>query len=75
MLLTEDHLYTQGMVILYLTQCNMISGNSLHELSEETEHRHSDSDLEWTENMYPPRDEKTLIIMMNYIRHHQSYKK
>ena len=53
----------------------MISGNSLHELSEETEHRHSDSDLEWTENMYPPRDEKTLIIMMNYIRHHQSYKK
>ena len=53
----------------------MISGNPLHELSEETEHSHSDSDREWTENLYPPRDEKALIIMMNYIRYHQSYKK
>ena len=65
----------KGMAIWYLTQCNMISGNPLHELSEETEHSHSDSDREWTENLYPPRDEKALIIMMNYIRYHQSYKK
>ena len=65
----------KGMAIWYLTQCNMISGNPLHELPEETEHSHSDSDREWTENLYPPRDEKALIIMMNYIRYHQSYKK
>ena len=52
----------------------MISGNPLHELSEETEHSHSDSDREWTENLYPSRDEKA-FIMMNYIRYHQSHKK
>ena len=64
----------KGMALWYLTQFNMISGNPLHELSEETEHSHSNSHREWTENLYP-RDEKALIIMMNYIQYHQSYKK
>ena len=53
----------------------MISGNPLNKLPEETEHCNSNSDREWTENRYLPRDEKTLIIMTNYIRYHRSYKK
>ena len=52
----------------------MISGNPLHELPEETEQCDSDSDRGWTENLYPPREEKILIIMNNYMQYHQSYK-
>ena len=46
----------------------MIGGNPLHELQEETKQCDSDSNREWAEDLYPPRDEKTLIIMMNYMR-------
>ena len=46
MMLTEDHSYIQRDDNMVFNTMSMISGNHLHELSEETEHCDSDSDRE-----------------------------